>query len=142
LTQSFETFVRRVGTPGRRQPILAPTVLIDEDEAACSVIAAIVNPHGWRIERAGPAAVRRILEARFPPVSLLVTRSPEILEDLASEIPTILIVTEGAAALPPQIARLPLLALVSKPLIYGDLRAVIRRLCAKQSPVQTTGTSA
>lgn len=141
LTQSFETFVRRLGTPRRRQPILTPIVLIDEDEAACSVIAAIVNPHGWRIERAGPVAARRILDAGFPPVSLLVTRSPEILEDLDAEIPIILTVTEAAAP-PPQISRLPLLAVVSKPLIYGDLRAVIRRLCEKQSPFQTTGTSA
>jgi hypothetical protein len=44
-------------------------------------------------------------------------------------------------ALPAEISRLPLLAIVRKPLMYGDLRAVIRRICANQARLQTTATS-
>ena len=141
LTEYFDTFAKRMGGAANRRPILAPTVLVDEDEAACSVVAAIVYPQGWQIERVDPAAARRILDAGFPPVSLLVTRTVGILENVSPEIPIVLTVPERAA-LPAEISRLPLLAIIRKPLIYGDLRAVIRRLCANQARLQTTGTSA
>jgi hypothetical protein len=141
LKKCFDTFTRPVGPPARRRPILAPTVLFDEDDAACPVIAAIVSPQGWRIERASPAAARKILDVGFPPISLLVTRTLDLLERLDPEIPVILTVEEGAP-LPPQLLRLPLLAIMRKPLIYGVLRAAVMRLCEGRPPLQIKETSA
>ena len=98
LTEYFDTFAKRMGGAANRRPILAPTVLVDEDEAACSVVAAIVYPQGWQIERVDPAAARRILDAGFPPVSLVVTRTVGLLENVSPEIPIVLTVPRRSGA--------------------------------------------
>jgi hypothetical protein len=128
LRRSFELFSKRLG-PARRRPILMPTAVVNETEEACGVISAILSPHGWVIERVDPPAAKVLVEAGFPPVDLLITCSLELLAHLTPEIPVILTLEEGIPEPTVQLQRLPLLAIVRKPLIYGVLRNVIQRFC-------------
>jgi hypothetical protein len=135
LEKAFEVFLRREWkVPARRPPSLTPTALVDDDETTCSVIEAVLGPHGWVIERAGAETARRILAAGFPPVRLLVTRSIELLDDLGSDFPVILTLEEGLpGSTTEQLQRLRRLVIVRKPIIYGELRSAILQFCQEKS---------
>jgi hypothetical protein len=88
------------------------------------------------IEPAEPKHAKARLNAGFPPVALLVTRTVDLLDGLNAEIPVILTVQGGLSELQRQLSRMPLLAIVEKPLIYGVLREIIMRFCELTFPLE------
>ena len=111
-----------------RKAILPPIVLIDEDEQSSAIISAILAPQYYSIQQVDANSAKEILVRGFPPVSLLITRTP----DLAgyADPQTRIIVTvpeEGGEGIRASIAARPSLVVVQKPLIYGAVRAAIFR---------------
>jgi hypothetical protein len=129
VKKSFELFSNPAARKNSRPPILRPTAVIDEDEQAFAVVSAILAPQGWVIERAEPKNAKALLNAGFPPVGLLVTRTVDLLDGLDADIPAILTVRGGLPDVPRHLSGMPLLAIVEKPLIYGVLRDIILRFC-------------
>lgn len=89
----------------------------------------IIIADGRIIKRAQPSAAKRILKAGFPPVTLLITRTPSLLDWLPAATPVILTVGKGDSwnDLKAQAARLSHLAILRKPLIYDVLRNTVHR---------------
>lgn len=118
LTLAIGLFLRREWkVPPGRSPAVVPIALVDDDEQACSVIEAVLRPHGWTTERADAEITRRILAAGFPAICLLVTCTIELLDDLKSDFPVILTLEEGVpGSITGQLLRMQRVVIVRKPI--------------------------
>lgn len=108
-----------------------PMVLIEEADSVALLVSSIIEPQNWTVERADVETAKAIMQAGEPPISLLITRTPELLNSLKAEIPAILTVDENAADdESPQIGAHPLRVVVRRPLNEFQIRALIGILCA------------
>ena len=107
-----------------------PVVLIEERDPVALLVSAVVTPQNWTVERADVEAAKAILESGARTISLLITRTPELLNALKPEIPAILTLDENAPEeVSGQFAAHPLHVAVRRPLTDVGLRALIGILC-------------
>lgn len=136
LEKRTQLFWARGENPGRseRKPLQGLVVLIEEADDVAQLVSAVVTPQNWAVERADVQQAQRILESGEPPVSLLVTRTPELLNALKPDIPAILTIDENAPEdAPEQIAAHPLRLTVRRPLTDVRLRGLIGILCGSST---------
>lgn len=134
LQKCFDGFTSPAESPQGKRPV----VLVDEDDQASAVISAIVAANGGIVKRVQPGSAKRIFKTGIPPVMLMVTQTVTILEWVAPGIPVILTI-EGAESwdgLAAQASRPTRLAILRKPLIYGELRDAVHRFCEEQQPLE------
>lgn len=130
----FDGFMSPAGSPPGKRPV----VLVDEDDQASAVISAIVAAKGGIVKRVQPGSARRIFKTGIPPVMLIVTQTVTLLESVAPGIPVILTLAaaqswDGLAA---PALRPPRLAILRKPLIYGELRDAVHRFSEEQQALK------
>ena len=108
-----------------------PVVLIEDDDTVALLVSLVVTPQNWQIERAGVEKAKTILESGTLPISLVVTRTPELLQSVKPETPAILTLAEDATDdAAEQIAGHPLWVALRRPLTDVGLRSLIAMLCA------------
>lgn len=107
-----------------------PTALIEDDDEVAVLVSGVLSPEGWNIERADVSKAKSLLSYGASGISLLVTRTPELLNMLKPEIPAILTLSENVSdAETGPIADQPLRIAVRRPLTDVGLRSLIRLLC-------------
>ena len=92
LSQTLTTDIR---IKRRREPVLSPVVLIDDDAKTQGLFSALLRPRGFLIEPINTPDARRMLRGGFPPVSLLVTSSKNLWSETPGDIPSILTLEPG-----------------------------------------------
>ncbi len=110
-----------------RSPQHSGIFLIVEEGRDAAAFAAILGKRGYPVEIAAPEEARKILLAGAPPVRLLVTNTLDILNGLKLRVPVVYTTAQGApqpAADDPE----TIVAVLRKPLIYGEIRKVLDRL--------------
>lgn len=131
------------GARPRRAPQGA-VVLIEDDDTVAALVSLVVGAQNWTIERADLEGAKQILQSGVPPVSLLVTRTPELLEMLKPEIPGILTLDENAPEdAAGEIGAHPLRVVLRRPLTDVGLRGLIGILCTPpEGPMHRTAGDA
>lgn len=119
----------------QQQSSAAPLIIVEEDEAVALLVSLIASTENWPCERVGAEAARAILRSDDITVSLLVTRTPELIDELKPEVPVIVTLPEDAPdELVRQISAHPLCVGIRRPITEAGLRATIEMLCSAGGP--------